>query len=229
MNFNKLISLSVFLFVLIAIVLRINIIYKTIYPNKEQDEVENKTENFIVSSKKASNCFFKPQGTDRLDCISKCKKNENCYHYKCEDICGKCNGEICPWDVDARKASVYNTNLRPVAIKVETAEGTAKISFKSHKDKILGYMYQIYKTNDKSSGITIGTFPNKDCITCEKILKGLSTRETYTISVKPYNKDGVGEESNKVSFTPIGELRTYDFKINSPVENLLGDNYEFCN
>ena len=76
-------------------------------------------------------------------------------------------------------------------------------------------MYQIYKTNDKSSGITIGTFPNKDCITCEKILKGLSTRETYTISVKPYNKDGVGEESNKVSFTPIGELRTYDFKINS--------------
>ena len=74
-----------------------------------------------------------------------------------------------------------------------------------------------------------GTFSNKDCITCEKLLKGLSTRDTYTVSVKPYNDDGVGDESNKISFTPIGELRTYDFNINSPIENLLGDDYEHCN
>ena len=32
MNFNKLISLSVFLLILTAIILRINIIYNTIYP-----------------------------------------------------------------------------------------------------------------------------------------------------------------------------------------------------
>ena len=36
----------------------------------------------------------------------------------------------------------------------------------------------------KAAGITIGTFSNKDCITCEKVLKGLSTRDTYTVSLK---------------------------------------------
>ena len=35
MNFNKLISLSVFLLILIAIILRINIIYNTIYPDND--------------------------------------------------------------------------------------------------------------------------------------------------------------------------------------------------
>ena len=100
-----------------------------------------------------------------------------------------------------------------MTITKETSEGTAKISFKSNKDKVKGYMYQIYRTNDKAAGITAGTFSNKDCITCEKVLKGLS-RDTYTVSVKPYNDDK--DESNKISFTPQGELRTYDFNINSP-------------
>ena len=89
-----------------------------------------------------------------------------------------------------------------MTITVETSEGTAKISFKSNKDKVKGYMYQIYRTNDKAAGITVGHISNKDCITCEKVLKGLSTRDTYTVSVKPYNDDGVGDESNKISFTP---------------------------
>ena len=229
MNFNKLISLSVFLLILIAIILRINIIYKTIYPdNDDENQIENDVENFIVSSKKAKQCDFKPAGTDKLDCMLKCKQNENCYHYKCEDICGNCEGKKCPWDLEREKFAKLNI-LRPVIISIETSEGSAKISFKSNKDNVKGYMYQIYKTNNKSDGITTGTFANKDCITCEKVLKGLDTKETYTISVKPYNDKGVGEESNKISFNPIGELRTYDFKIDSPIENLLGSNYEFCN
>jgi len=225
MNFNKLISLSVFLLILIAIVLRINIIYNTIYPKNNS---ENETENFIVSSGGNSKCDFKPEGNNELHCISLCKENENCFHFQCENICGKCNGEKCPWDLETEKYAKLNI-LRPVTIKIETSEGTAKISFKSNKDNVKGYMYQIYKTNDKAAGITIGTFTNKDCITCEKVLKGLSTTDTYTVSVKPYNDDGVGDESNKISFIPIGELRTYDFNIKSPIENLLGDDYEHCN
>ena len=37
-----------------------------------------------------------------------------------------------------------------------------------------------------------------------------------------------GEESNKINFSPIGDLRTYDFNINSPIENLLSGDYDMC-
>jgi len=220
MNFNKLISLSVFLLIFIAFIYRINIIYKTVYP-------PYKPENFIVAPKTDERCSFKPAGNNELHCISLCKENENCYHFQCENICGKCDNNKCPWEL--KKETNSNLNfLKAVTISIETSEGSAKISFKSNNDNTEGYIYQLYKTNNKSDGITIGNIGNNKCITCEKVITNLDTRETYTISVKPYNKNGVGEESNKINFSPIGDLRTYDFNINSPIENLLSGDYDMC-
>lgn len=181
---------------------------------------------------KAKVCDFEATGINKIDCLNKCKANQNCYHYECEEECGKCekNNIECPWD---KIDETSGDKIEPIEIKVDTSEGSVKISFETlrlKKYEIDGYLYQLYKTNRKSDGIIMGVFANKNCITCEKVLTGLDPTETYTVSVKPFNKKGIGEESNKVNFVPIGKLSVYDFpiNINTPIEDLFENEYKFC-
>lgn len=180
------------------------------------------------------NCNFKVTGESKLDCLNKCKANKHCYYYQCEKICGKCEKENtdCHWDKpDVSKGSTKDNKPHPVEISIDTSEGSVKISFKTTRLKlhdIDGYLYQLYKTNNKSDGIIMGTFANKNCITCEKVITNLDPKETYTVSVKPFNNYGVGEESNKINFMPIGKLSSYDFNINTPIEDLFENEYKFC-
>lgn len=190
-----------------------------------RNSAENPQETF-----KAKVCDFEATGINKIDCLNKCKSNQNCYHYKCEEECGKCekNNIECPWD---KIDETSGDKIEPIEIKVDTSEGSVKISFETlrlKKYEIDGYLYQLYKTNRKSDGIIMGVFANKNCITCEKVLTGLDPNETYTVSVKPFNKKGIGEESNKVNFVPIGKLSVYDFNINTPIEDLFENEYNFC-
>ena len=115
--------------------------------------VLQKKENFRVG-----NCNFTPTGDNKLDCLNKCKANPDCVHYQCENICSKCEVDktICSWD---EKEEI----LDPVKIKVDTSEGSVKISFVTSKKsyEVDGYLYQMYKTNNKSDGIHMGIFPIK--------------------------------------------------------------------
>lgn len=182
---------------------------------------------------KAKVCDFEATGVSKIDCLNKCYANTNCLYYQCEKECGKCevNNEICPWEKPKDNNNVKNNETEPIEIKVDTSEGSVKISFETNRIKLYevdGYLYQLYKTNRKSDGIIMGVFANKNCITCEKVLTGLDPTETYTVSVKPFNRNGILEESNKVNFVPIGKLSTYDFNINTPVEDLFENEYKFC-
>ena len=188
-----------------------------------------KQENFRLG-----NCDFVATGDNKLDCLNKCQLNPHCYHYQCENICNKCilDKTICPWDEQEETLEPSKNNTpQAVEIKVDTSEGSVKISFATSRKKsyeVDGYLYQLYKTNNKSDGIHMGVFANKNCITCEKVITGLEPTETYTISVKPFNRNGLAEESNKINFVPIGKLSNYDFNINTPIEDLFENEYKFC-
>ena len=187
------------------------------------------TEKFRVGK-----CDYVAIGDNKLDCLNKCKANHECYHYQCEEICSKCERDetTCPWEKpEVTLKPTENNTPQPVEIEVDTSEGSVKIAFKTSRVKsydIDGYLYQLYKTNNKSDGIHMGLFSNKNCITCEKVITGLSPTETYTVSVKPFNRNGIGEESNKINFVPIGKLSNFDFNINTPVEDLFENEYKFC-
>lgn len=183
---------------------------------------------------RTTKCDFTAVGDNKLDCLNKCKGNPECYHYQCEEICSKCELDktVCPWDTpdDTLEPTINNTP-QTVEIDVDTSEASVKISFKTSRLKsydIDGYLYQLYKTNKKSDGIHMGLFANKNCITCEKVITNLDPKETYTVSVKPFNRNGMGEESNKVNFVPIGKLSNYDFNINTPIKDLFENEYKFC-
>ena len=190
----------------------------------------------INESFQAKKCEFTAIGESKLDCLNKCKAHDECYHYHCEEVCGECERKNvdCHWDrPDEKLEATADRRPQPVEIKVDTSEGSVKISFETSRLKsyeIDGYLYQLYKTNKKSDGILMGVFANKNCITCEKVINRLDPNETYTVSVKPFNQNGVGEESNKVNFVPIGKLSMYDFpiNINTPIEDLFENEYKFC-
>ena len=195
--------------------------------------VLRKPEDKSVEPFKSKVCDFKATGVSKIDCLNKCNANSNCLHYQCELECGKCekNNEVCPWDNPDESNEDKNDEPEPLEIKVDTSEGSVKISFETKRIKpyeVDGYLYQMYKTNRKSDGIIMGVFANKNCITCEKVLTGLDPTETYTVSVKPFNSNGILEESNKINFVPIGKLSTYDFNINTPIEDLFENEYKFC-
>lgn len=191
--------------------------------------VLQKKEKFRVG-----NCNFTPTGDNKLDCLNKCKANPDCFHYQCENICSKCELDktVCPWDEKEETLEpAANNTPQGVEIKVDTTEGSVKISFVTSRKKsyeVDGYLYQMYKTNNKSDGIHMGIFANKNCITCEKVITGLEPTETYTVSVRPFNRNGLAEESNKINFVPIGKLSNYDFNINTPIEDLFENEYKFC-
>jgi len=181
-------------------------------------------------------CDFNIETQDnssKLDCIQNCNKLEGCFHYRCEDICGKCEKEKetpCPWDKDGGSNS---KNGRPPApnINIETNSGQVKVSFKTAREKkydIDGYLFYINKKGSSESGIkggiNIGKLNNKNCIECEKVINNLDPNQTYTISVRGYNKNGLGESSNMINFNPRGNLNTRDYKLMPPIQKLG----EFC-
>ena len=190
--------------------------------------------NSQIENFRIGRCEFKETGESKLDCLNKCKSNFHCFHYQCEDICNYCeeNKTQCPWDKsDIILKLTKDKKPQPVEISVETTEGSAKISFNTSRYKaykIEGYLYNLYKTHKKSEGVEMGLFGNKNCTTCEKVITGLDPKETYTVSVKAFNTNGMGEESNKVNFVPIGRLSNFDFNINTPIEDMFENEYKFC-
>ena len=45
--------------------------------------------------------------------------------------------------------------------------------------------------------------PNSQCTTCEKVFEKLDTDTEYSVSVRGYNKNGLGQMSNILMFKPI--------------------------
>jgi len=185
-------------------------------------------------------CDFNIETQDnssKLDCIQNCNKVEGCFHYRCEDICGKCEQNkdtVCPWENDGGSNS---KNGKPPApnIYLETNSGQVKVSFKTARVKnydIGGYLFYINKkgssTEGIKEGINIGKLNNKNCIECEKVINNLDPKETYSISVRGYNKNGLGESSNIINFNPEGNLNTRGYKLLPNIKELEKD-MTFCN
>ena len=192
-------------------------------------------ENFSMSQ-----CDFKASGNGPLDCMNKCTDNPKCSYLSCEKICTKCIDEKkkCPWDPeeDFYKEEEKNTrnkiNDPPPAPKIDvtTTYGKAKIKFKRPKNftyNIDGYIYYIFKTFNKQEGVTMGLMPNSQCTTCEKVFEKLDTDTEYSVSVRGYNKNGLGQMSNILMFKPIDKFVARDYSLDSAVDKFT-EKYEFC-
>ena len=101
------------------------------------------------------------------------------------------------------------------------------MSFKTARVKnydIDGYLFYINKKGSTADGIkegiNIGKLNNKNCIECEKVINNLDPSQTYSISIRGYNKNGLGDSSNIINFNPMGNLNTRDYKLIPPIEAL---------
>lgn len=183
-------------------------------------------------------CKFKIKGESYLDCLRLCTNDNNCFYYQCRNECNSCKkksaediNKVCPWDIkeeDKLKSGIPN----PVVLDVETNEGSVRLFFKTKVNKkynVDGYVYELYKTNFKDEGVMIGIFSDNECITCEKVIDNLDPNSNYTVSVKAYNKNGISQESNKVTFKPYGTIVSFNYNIPNPIKDELGSEISFCN
>ena len=204
-----------------------------------------------VEKFKAEQCRFEPQGKGPLNCIDLCmsenerlKDRKGCSFSKCNEICNECTKDMeltCPWDRSGSSDEEYDITsfgeedmmgkLSPVYITVQTFNNACKVNFKRPNDKLTqinGYVYYLYKTNDKSEGVKIGEFPSSKCdINCEYNIESLDNDVSYTIGVKAYNDNGMAPMSNLVKFIPKYKSGETIYNITNPFNHSI-DNYSFC-
>ena len=192
-------------------------------------------ENFSLSQ-----CDYKAAGNGPLDCMNKCTDNPKCSYLSCENICNKCvvDKKRCPWDPEEVFFKKGNVDMRNKAnetpqspkINVTTTYGKAKLKFKRPERldfSIHGYIYYIFKTFNKNEGVTMGLMPVNQCTSCEKVFEKLDTDTAYSVSVRGYNQNGLGEMSNIVMFKPVDKFTAKDYSLESAVDS-FSENYEMC-
>ena len=192
-------------------------------------------ENFSLSQ-----CDYKAAGNGPLDCMNKCTDNPKCSYLSCENICNKCvvDKKRCPWDPEEVFFKKGNVDMRNKAnetpqspkINVTTTYGKAKLKFKRPESldfSIHGYISYIFKTFNKNEGVTMGLMPVNQCTSCEKVFEKLDTDTAYSVSVRGYNQNGLGEMSNIVMFKPVDKFAAKDYSLESAVDS-FSENYEMC-
>jgi len=243
MNVYTIISILAIVTLLILIVYHVYRIFKLVFYKK--------VENFKFGESK---CLFDTslpnlQLENSLDCTNKCLKYEDerklykdCTFKLCSDICNKCEkakdkGEQarCPWD----KLAYYQTyeynsgTLVAPRINVVTFNGYIKVSFVKPNKFVSGYIYYLTQSYKRHEGITLGKFPNGECIICEKIIKDLDEDTMYSIGVRSYRKDdevmdvAYSPMSNIVNFKPQIKMTSKAYAISTPISE-FDENLSFC-
>ena len=68
--------------------------------------------------------------------------------------------------------------------------------------------------------------PNSQCTTCEKVFEKLDTDTAYSVSVRGYNRNGLGPYSIQM-FKPDDKFVARDYSLDSAVDKFT-ENYEMC-
>lgn len=192
-------------------------------------------------------CEFTPSGRHSEDCITKCHENNDCDNSHCIEQCRNC-GDKCPWndsDIDNtlnQDEFSYDTLGRPAAPRISiintSSDGTnISLKWKQSKQNLnsnkntTGYILYLYKTFNKSDGVIIKNIKNKEP-TCKKycnyILNDLDPQETYTVGIKGYNENGLGEMSNLKTFKTDRKIINQDFTIIPDIDESIIGNYDYC-
>ena len=178
-----------------------------------------------------------------IDCIKKCLAVNECTIDYCKNQCYNCNTN-CFWNkYNDEKENLKEDSLgRPRNIRINlkyiSPDGTkASIKWQINsniKTKLTtetgGFYMLLYKTYNEDDGVIVNKMPIINCANyCEYVYSDLIPNTVYTVGVKSYNKYGVGEMSNLVTFktrrrkiNPITNIEDVEFKDPNP-------NIEICN
>ena len=179
-----------------------------------------------------------------IDCIKKCLSVNDCTIEYCKNQCYECKSK-CFWNKysDERESLMEDELGRPknvrISVKYISPDGT-KASIKwqinsnikmklSNKQGNGGFFTLLYKTHNEEEGVIINKMPIINCSNqCEYIYTDLIPNTTYTAAIKSYNKYGIGEMSNLISFkttrrkiNPITNIEDIEYKDPNP-------NIEIC-
>ena len=69
---------------------------------------------------------------------------------------------------------------------------------------------------NKSEGIKITMVPFPTCEDCVHILDGLDKDTLYSVGIRAYNKKGMSDMSNIVTFKPQKNMKPKEFKLPQP-------------
>ena len=190
-------------------------------------------------------CEFKPTGRHSEDCIKYCKMDNDCDDKHCEEECRNC-GQNCPWNNDDSMHDdlFYDTDTgrphppRISIINISPDGKNVSLRWKQSKQdsdsemNTIGYILYLYKTFNKGDGVQIKNILNKVPICnkyCNYILEGLNPEETYTIGIKGYNKNGLGEISNLETFKTDRQTISQDYTIVPNIDESIIGEFNYCN
>ena len=217
--------------------------------NKACSRLENCNQS--ICNDKCDNipqCSFVTQGRHETDCINMCLQNDQCSSEFCNKQCRECE-PFCPWDneqsdVDRFDSQYYNTQGKPsppdlflnsVAIDGSKASINWKKPYSPEENPIKGYILYIYNTFNKSEGVKINMIKiekdssNNILSQQEYIIKDLIPDETYTVGLKAYNKNGLGNISNNITFKSNVSSINMDMSTNINVNDTDIGDYNYCN
>jgi len=172
-----------------------------------------------------------------IDCIKKCLAVNKCTIDYCKNQCYNCNTN-CFWNkYNDEKENLKEDSLgRPRNIRINlkyiSPDGTkASIKWQINsniKTKLSseagGFYMLLYKTYKENDGVIVNKMPIINCANyCEYVYSDLIPNTVYTVGVKSYNKYGIGEMSNLVTFktrrrkiNPITNIEDVEFKDPNP-------------
>ena len=170
-----------------------------------------------------------------FNCVNKCTLEKGCDYLKCQNICEACvDNDSCPWvkevevqktpdiaDIPLQPPPRFDDKGRPLApkVKMTVLDGKVKLNWfrpAPGTEPIEAYMSFLYKTMNKSEGIKITMVPFPSCEDCVHILDGLDRDTLYSVGIRAYNKNGMGEMSNILTFKPQKNMKPKEFTLPEP-------------
>ena len=208
----------------------------------ELDEVDGTCTTDICDKKceRVGVCSFNAginNSRHEIDCIKKCLAVNECTIDYCKNQCYNCNTD-CFWNkYNDEKENLKEDSLgRPrnirIDIKYTSPDGTkasikwqinSNIKTKLNNDAG-GFYMLLYKTYNENDGVIVNKLSIINCADyCEYVYSDLIPNTVYTVGVKSYNKYGVGEMSNLITFktirrkiNPITNIEDVEFKDPNP-------------
>lgn len=186
--------------------------------NKKQDKLHAIIGNINIKSKElyqnppsSSLCKFSAKNNFSLnkeDCKLRCVRMAECSVDDCKQKCETCSPN-CYFEMTASmNESVPRISVNHISVDGRQARLTFK--FNDPNNDILGFVCVLYKTHRTHEGVIFNKINLNHCHKyCEYIIESLEPNVNYTVAVKAYYKNGTGQLSNKVMFTPIkAEINT---------------------
>ena len=196
-------------------------------------------------------CKFIPYGSSLFNCINKCTLESGCDYLKCQNICEGCmDHDSCPWikevevkkepeedDIPIQPPPVFDEKGRPMPPKIKMTVLDRKVKLNWFKPNsgtapIETYMSFLYKTMNKSEGIKITMVPFPSCQECVHILDELDRDTLYSVGIRAYNKNGMSDMSNILTFKPQKDMKPKEFLLPEPKpisEIQTKYSFKYCN